>query len=234
MPCPVITPDARRRRLVDLINTVSLARPEPAIYIIEDAQWIDSVSESLLADFAAAVPRMRATLLVVYRPQYSGTLSRIPGAHPFTLAPLSDSHIAELIKELLGEDPSVIALSTVVADRAAGIPFCVEEIVRDLAERGELEGGPGAYVCVREVRDIHVPASLQGIIGARIDRLPATAKRTLHASAVIGAQVDTELLECLLGPVDVTPLVEAALVEQVAFAPHATYAFCHPLIHAVA
>ncbi len=82
--------------------------------------------------------------------------------------------------------------------------------MRDLAERGELEGAPGAYVCVREVRDIHVPASLQAIIGARIDRLSATAKRTLHAAAVIGAQFDTELLKCLLDSVDVTPLIEAA------------------------
>ncbi|HSS23729.1 MAG TPA: adenylate/guanylate cyclase domain-containing protein, partial [Mycobacterium sp.] len=233
-PCPDVDPDARRRRLVELIKTVSRARTGPAVYIVEDAQWIDGVSEKLLAHFAAAVPRMRATLLVVYRPQYSGILSRIPGAHPITLRPLSDSHIAELIKGLLGEHPSVLGLSTVVADRAAGVPFAAEEIVRDLAERGELEGDPGAYVCVREVRDIHVPASLQAIIGARIDRLTVTAKRTLNAAAVIGAQFDTELLESLLDSIDVAPLIEAQLVEQVGFAPHATYAFCHPLIQQVA
>ncbi|OBA63828.1 hypothetical protein A5647_04100 [Mycobacterium sp. 1100029.7] len=234
VPCPDITPDARRRRLVDLIYTVSRARPGAAIYVIDDAQWIDTVSESLLADLAAVIPAMRATLLVVYRPEYSGTLSRIPGAHPFLLAPLGDSHSVELINELLGTDPSVAGLSVVIADRAAGLPFAAEEIVRDLAERGELEGTPGNYVCVREVREIHVPASLQGIIGARIDRLNATAKRTLNAAAVIGAQFDTELLKCLLGQIDIAPLVEAALVEQVGFAPHATYAFCHPLIQAVA
>ncbi|HET7074505.1 MAG TPA: adenylate/guanylate cyclase domain-containing protein [Mycobacterium sp.] len=233
-PCPDVNPDARRRRLVDLINSVSQVRPAPAIYIVEDAQWIDGVSEKLLADFAAAVPRMRATLLVIYRPQYSGALSRLPGAHPITLAPLSDSQIAELIKGLLGEDPSVRGLSTVIADRAAGVPFAAEEIVRDLTERGELEGEPGAYVCIREVRDIHVPASLQAIIGARIDRLTGTAKRTLSAAAVIGAQFDLELLESLLDSVDVGPLIEAQLVEQVGSTPRTTYAFCHPLIQQVA
>jgi adenylate cyclase len=233
-PCPDVAPDARRRRLVELIKTVSRTRPGPAVYIVEDAQWIDGVSEKLLAHFAAAVPKMRATLLIVYRPQYSGMLSRIPGAHLIMLTPLSDSHIAELIKGLLGEHPSVLGLSTVVADRAAGVPFAAEEIVRDLAERGELEGDPGAYVGVREVRDIHVPASLQAIIGARIDRLTVTAKRTLSAAAVIGAQFDTELLESLLDSIDVAPLIEAQLVEQVGIAPHATYAFCHPLIQQVA
>jgi adenylate cyclase len=233
-PCPDVTPDARRRRLVEFIKTLSRARSAAAIYIVEDAQWIDGVSEKLLTDFAAAVPRMQAMLLVVYRPQYSGSLSRIPGAHLIRLKPLSDSHIAELIKGLLGEHPSVLGLSTVIADRAAGIPFAAEEIVRDLAERGELEGDPGAYVGVREVRDIHVPASLQAIIGARIDRLTASAKRTLSAAAVIGAQFDTELLESLLDSVDVAPLIDALLVEQVGFTPHATYAFCHPLIQQVA
>jgi adenylate cyclase len=233
-PCPDIDPDARRRRLVELIKTVSLARPAPAIYLVEDVQWIDSVSESLLADFAAMVPRMRATLLVVYRPQYSGSLSVITGAHPVKLEPLCDSHIGELINGLLGTDPSVAGLPAVITERAAGLPFAAEEIVRDLVERGELEGDPGAYVCVREVGDIHVPASLQTIIGARIDRLTPTAKRTLHAAAVIGPRFDTELLETLLDTPDLAPLVEADLVEQVAATPQATYAFCHPLIHAVA
>jgi adenylate cyclase len=233
-PCPDIDPDARRRRLVELIKTVSLARPAPAIYLVEDVQWIDSVSESLLADFAAMVPRMRATLLVVYRPQYSGSLSAITGAHPVKLEPLCDSHIGELINGLLGTDPSVAGLPAVITERAAGLPFAAEEIVRDLVERGELEGDPGAYVCVREVGDIHVPASLQTIIGARIDRLTPTAKRTLHAAAVIGPRFDTDLLEILLDTPDLVPLVEADLVEQVAATPQATYAFSHPLIHAVA
>jgi adenylate cyclase len=233
-PCPDIDPDARRRRLVELIKTVSLARPAPAIYLVEDVQWIDSVSESMLADFAAMVPGMRATLLIVYRPQYSGSLSAIAGARLVKLEPLRDSHIGELINGLLGTDPSVAGLPAVITERAAGLPFAAEEIVRDLVERGELEGDPGAYICVREVGDIHVPASLQTIIGARIDRLTPTAKRTLHAAAVIGPRFDTELLETLVGTPDLAPLVESDLVEQVAATPQATYAFCHPLIHAVA
>lgn len=238
MPVPEISPDARRRRLVDLVKAVALARSQPAVYVIEDAQWIDSVSESMLTEFAATVPRMRATLFIMYRPEYQGPLARIPAACPFTLAPLSDSHILELIKELLGEHPSVLGLATVIADHAGGIPFCAEEIVRDLVERSELEGTPGAYVCTKEVRDIHVPPSVQAIIGARIDRLTAAAKRILHAAAVIGAQFNTELLAHLLESpsegTDLTPLIEAELVEPLARARPGTYAFCHPLIQAVA
>lgn len=237
-PLPDVSPDARRRRLVDLVNTVALARTEPAVYVIEDAQWIDSVSESMLAEFEATLPRMRAVLLIAYRPEYRGPLSRIPGATAFTLAPLSDAHICELINALLGEDRSVRQLSAVIAERAAGLPFCAEEIVRDLAERDELQGAPGAYVCVREVSEIHVPASVQAIIGARIDRLTAESKRTLHAAAVIGARFDTELLALLLDTtpdaINLTPLIEAELVERMPRTSRAEYAFGHPLIQAVA
>ena len=171
VPLPDVGPDARRRRLVELIGTVSLARPAPAVYVIEDVHWIDGVSESMLVDFAAAVLQMRATMLITYRPEYQGTLSDLVGAEALELAPPSDSYIRELLGELLGVDSSVGGLSMVVADRAAGIPFYAEEIVRDLAERGEIEGEPGAYVCRREVGDIHVPPTFQADIGARIDRL---------------------------------------------------------------
>ena len=57
VPLPQIDPDARRRRLTALINTASLARTEPALFIIEDAHWIDAVSESMLADFLTVIPQ---------------------------------------------------------------------------------------------------------------------------------------------------------------------------------
>ena len=85
MPLPEISPDARRRRLIELINTVSLGRSNPAVYVIEDAHWIDGVSESMLTDFAAAVLHMRATMLITYRPEYQGTMSQRPNSTPSCL-----------------------------------------------------------------------------------------------------------------------------------------------------
>ncbi|WP_179468823.1 adenylate/guanylate cyclase domain-containing protein [Mycolicibacterium vinylchloridicum] len=234
MALPDIGPDAWRRRLIELINTVSLARSNPAVYVIEDAHWIDSVSESILADFAAAFPRMRATMLITYRSEYQGALTDLAGTEAIVLAPLSDSYIGELLDELLGVDSSVGRLSTVVASRVAGIPFCAEEIVRDLAERGEIEGEPGAYKCLGQVDDVHVPPTLQAAIGDRIDRLTPSAKRTLNAAAVIGARFRAGLLERLLERPDLTPLIEAELVDQLTYGADAEYAFHHPLTQKVA
>ena len=231
---PEVAPDAWRRRLTALINSASLDRDEPAVYVIEDAQWIDDVSESMLADFLAVIPRTSSVSLITYRPEYQGALTRVSGAQTIALRPLSEAHTAELTAGLLGTDSSVAALGTTVAERAAGNPFFAEEIVRDLAERGVLDGAFGGYQLRGDITDPNVPATLQAAIGARIDRLASGAKRTLNSASVIGTTFDDDLLNALGDNVDVAPLIEAELVDHVRFSPRAIYAFRHPMIRSVA
>ena len=71
---PKIDPDARRRRLTALVNAASLARETPAVYVVEDAHWIDEVSESMLAEFLAVIPQTPSLVLVTYRPEYRGSV----------------------------------------------------------------------------------------------------------------------------------------------------------------
>ena len=194
---PQIDPDARRRRLTALINTVSLARTQPALFIIEDAHWIDAVSESMLADFLTVIPRTPSMVLITSRPEYQGALTRVHGAQTIALAPLGDSDTATLLGELLGSDPSVGELAAIIADRAAGNPFFAEEMVRELVQRGVLDGDRGGYVCRADVADVAVPATVQAAIEARIDRLNTPTKRTLNAASVIGARFEAELLAAL-------------------------------------
>ncbi len=231
---PDVAPDAQRRRLTALITSASLASPEPTVYVIEDVHWIDEVSESMLADFLAVVPRIPALTLITYRPEYRGPLSQMPGAQTIALRPLSEAQAATLTAQLLGAEPQLGDLAARVAERAGGNPFFAEEMVRDLAERGVLDGQPGAYSLRGEVDDADVPATLHATIGARIDRLDPTSKRTLNAAAVIGSRFDDDLLASLLDAPDVAPLIAAELVDQVRFGPLPAYAFRHPLIRAVA
>ena len=231
---PNIDPDARRRRLTALINSMSLARTAPAVYVIEDAHWIDEVSESLFADFLTVIPQTHSMVLITYRPEYRGALAQVHGAQTISLAPLSDSETTALLDELLGSDPSVAGVKALIAGRAAGNPFFAQEIVRGLAERGVLEGERGAYICDADVADVSVPATLQAAIAARIDRLDADAKQTLNAAAVVGLRFTVELLAALGTDPVLDPLVRAELVDQVRFTPSAEYAFHHPLIRTVA
>jgi class 3 adenylate cyclase len=231
---PQIAPDARRRRLTALLNTASLGRSTPAVYVIEDAHWIDEASESMLADFLAVVPQTCSLMLTTYRPEYQGVLSHAQRSQTIALEPLEDSQIAALASELLGRHPSVTSVADIIAKRAAGNPFFAGEIVRDLAERGVLDGQRGAYLCHGELTDVSVPATLQAAIAARIDRLNPMAKRTLSAAAVIGSRFSPELLAALQIEPVLDDLIRAELIDQVVFTQRAEYTFRHPLIRTVA
>jgi class 3 adenylate cyclase len=231
---PKIDPDARRRRLTALVNAASLARDTPAVYVIEDAHWIDEVSESMLAEFFTVIPQTPSLVLVTYRPEYEGALARVHGAQTIALGPLSDPETAALVAELLGPDPAVGALGRKITERAAGNPFFAEEIVRELAERGVLLGQTGAYVSTAEVAEVSVPATLQATIAARIDRLDPKAKRTLCAAAVVGSRFGLDLLIVLGVEAVVDDLLAAQLIDQVSFTRQPEYVFHHPLIRTVA
>ncbi|GFG53904.1 cyclase [Mycolicibacterium agri] len=231
---PQIDPEARRRRLTALVNTTALSRTEPTLFIIEDAHWIDVVSESMLADFLAVIARTPSMVLITARPEYHGVLLRAHGAQTIALDALGDSDTAALIASLLGSDPSVAGLAEVIADNAAGNPFFAEEMVRELAQRGVLSGDRGRYVCSTDVAEVKVPATIQASISARIDRLSSTARQTLHAASVIGARFSSELLAALGIDAVVDELIDAEMIDQVSFTPSAQYALHHPLIRAVA
>ncbi|MDT5237089.1 MAG: hypothetical protein QOF47_3076 [Mycobacterium sp.] len=217
-----------------MLNAAAITRKTPTVYVIEDAHWIDGISESMLADFLSVVPRTRALVMITYRPEYIGALAHAPRSQTIALEPLDDSQMSQLSTELLGSDRSVTGLADLVAERAAGNPFFAEEIVRDLTERDVLIGGRGCYLCVEPATDVSVPSTLQAVIAARIDRLEPAAKRALNAAAVIGSQFSPETLRALEIEPALHDLVLAELIDQTAFGPRPQYAFRHGLIRAVA
>ena len=229
-----IDPDARRRRVTTMVNAAVLARSTPTVYVIEDAHWIDGISEAMLADFLAVVPRTRSLVLITYRPEYVGALAHAPRSQTIALEPLDDAQMSELSSELLGKDRSVTGLAELVIERAAGNPFFAEEIVRDLTERDVLIGGRGCYLCIEPATDVIVPSTLQAVIAARIDRLGPAAKRTLNAAAVVGSQFSPQMLLALGIEPALGDLVSAELIDQTVFGPDPQYAFRHGLTRAVA
>ena len=106
--------------------------------------------------------------------------------------------------------------------------------MRELAERGVLQGQPGNYVSTADVAEVSMPATVQATIAARIDRLDPAAKRTLSAAAVIGSKVSRDLLETLgIDPV-LDDLVRGQFLDQITFTRDPEYVFHHPLIRTVA
>jgi len=141
-PLPAIDPDARGRRLTALLNAAAVARTTPAVYVIEDAHWIDDVSEAMIAQFAAVVPQTRSLMLVTFRPEYRGALDTLPNSHRIALAPLDDSESTALAAELLGSDGSVGALTSQVAERAGATRSSRKSSSEISPKEGYSPGGP--------------------------------------------------------------------------------------------
>ncbi len=142
-----------------------------------------------------------------------------------------------MVGQLLGEDPSLARLAERITVTAAGNPFFVKEIVRDLAGRGVLSGRRGGYRLIVDVDEIAVPATVQAVLAARIDRLPAETKSILNAAAVIGDHFDVVTLQALLPDSESARLIElvsAELIDQTEFLPRQRYCFHHPLVRTVA
>lgn len=228
--------DGRRRRLVEVIRRVVRAHPTRFVFILDDAHWIDEPSDAVLADFADTLTQTTSLFVTTYRPEFRGALHH-HSRHKLTLEPLTISTALELTGQLLGTDPSLVGVAERIVDAAAGYPFFIEEIVRDLCGRGVLSGSRGSYKLIADIGRITVPATIQAVLAARIDRLSADAKAILNSAAVIGTRFDVDTLGALC-PGATSPglaeLVSAELIDQTEFAPRQRYCFHHPLVRTVA
>ena len=231
-----VSVDGRRRRLVEVMSQAVRARSARTVFVLEDAHWIDAPSDDVLAEFAATLNVTTSMFVTSCRPEFHGALHQ-NSDQAITLQPLTDSMTARLVNQLLGDDPSLAGLAKQIVRVAVGNPFFVEEIVRDLAGRDLLLGSRGGYRLTGEVDEIAVPATVQAVLAARIDRLPVEAKSILNAAAVIGARFDVDTLQALLPETEssrLAELVSAELIDQTEFIPQQRYCFHHPLVRTVA
>jgi adenylate cyclase len=241
-PAEAMSPEARQRRLLALVRGLVHAQSAraPTLIVLEDLQWVDPASERLLANLIEALPGTRNLTVLNFRPGYRAEWMGRAHCHQLALPPLGEEAGAELISELLGPDPSLRGLSALIGERAAGNPFFSEQIVRSLAERGEIEGGPGAFRLARPKVEIDVPETVQAVLSARIDRLSEREKAVLQTAAVIGREFELRLLgEVAALPEDeldsvLRKLIETELVFEVELYPESRFAFRHPLTRDVA
>ena len=218
-PPPQIDPDARRRRLTALINAASLARTQPALYIIEDAHWIDAVSESMLAELPHRHPANPVDGADHLPPRVPGSVDAGARRADDSACATGDSDTAALLGELLGSDPSVAELAAIIAERAAREPvFRRGDGAR--VRRARCAGRRPRRLRLRaDVAEVSVPATVQAAIAARIDRLDTRGQATLNAASVIGSRFAPELLAALgIDPV-LDELLGAELIDQVRFTP---------------
>jgi adenylate cyclase len=241
-PTPQIDPEARQRQVFAALRGLMHAqsRREPTVSLIEDLHWIDRGSETFLENLVEALPGTRILLVVTFRPEYHATWMQRSYYQQLPLAPLSAEAIDALLRDLLGADASVKALPELIRERTGGNPFFIEEVVQALVEDGSLAGARGAYRLVKPMEKLAVPATVQAVLAARIDRLQSGEKHLLQTAAVIGKEFAepvlkrvAELSEAEL-PESLGKLAAAEFIYEEALYPQAEYAFKHPLTQEVA
>jgi tetratricopeptide (TPR) repeat protein len=146
----------------------------------------------------------------------------------------------EFLQALLGDDPSLVPLKQLLIARTEGNPFFLEESVRTLVETGVLVGEPGAYHLAKPMESLQVPATVQAMLAARIDRLPAEEKQLLQTAAVIGTEVPLPLLQAIAELSEdalhrsLTHLQAAEFLYETRLFPEHEYTFKHALTHEMA
>jgi class 3 adenylate cyclase/tetratricopeptide (TPR) repeat protein len=242
-PLPQLSAEARNRALRGVVCRLVRApnRRDPIVTMVEDLHWMDDASEVLLGELLGSVEGTKTLAIVNFRPEYTPEWTGPPDYRHISLEPLTQADTLELLHDLAGEDPSLDGLGELVHERTAGNPFFIEEIVRALVEAGNLEGERGAYRLARPVEDAGVPASVQTVLAARIDRLDPDAKRLLQAASVAGRKIGERTLALVsdfAGAEQREPalceLIEAGFLYEVEIYPERVLAFRHPLTREVA
>lgn len=177
----------------------ALCRLSPVVMMIEDLHWIDSVSEEVLGKIVDSEDKLSLLLLHTRRPEYTPAWLNRAVVIKLPLEPLPAAHIRRLVQARLGVDALPEALARQVAEKAEGNPLFAEEIVSFLTERGMLRMTAGAVEFDGNAVAAVLPASVQSLLTARVDRLVPKDRALLQAASVIGRRFDPQLLALAVG-----------------------------------
>ena len=243
-PAPM-DPRAFQSQLVLALRAIveGLVSREPLILTIEDLHWADAATIEILTALTELTDFLPFMILVTSRPDSEGGFwdfrfhAQRHYSHrltELTLAPLPSDESARLVENLLELADLPPGIRARILDQSEGNPFFVEEIIRTLIEQGALRRDGERWTAAGDMSGPAMPATLRGLIAARIDRLPAPAKATLQRASVIGRFVGYPALRALhAGESELdrslAHLLRAELLREWAHAPERQYIFKHAL-----
>jgi class 3 adenylate cyclase/tetratricopeptide (TPR) repeat protein len=237
-----LDPSQRRQRTLEALTRLFLreSQAQPLLLVFENLHWIDAETQAFLDGLVESLPAARLLLLVNYRPDYQHGWGQKPSYTQLRLDPLPPASAEALLQGVLGGDAGLESLKARLIGHTQGNPFFLEESVRTLVETQVLAGERGAYRLAKALPMIQVPATVQAVLAARIDRLPTEEKALLQAAAVIGTEVPLALLQAVAEVPDaalysgLTRLQAAEFLYETRLFPEATYTFTHALVQQVA
>jgi class 3 adenylate cyclase/predicted ATPase len=244
-PLQQMDPQIRRRRILEAIKRVLVRESlnQPLMVIFEDLHWLDSETQAFLGLLSESVATAKILLLVNYRPEYRHEWGQKTYHTQLRLDPLGQEDARELLTALLGDAPTLQPVKQFILEKTEGNPFFMEEIVQALFEQGVLLRGSSGVETRRSASlpsDLHLPATVQGVLTARIDRLLPDEKTLLQTLGVIGKEFSLSLLKSVVQQAEDDLLRQLShlqagefIYERPAF-PDVEYTFKHALTQEVA
>jgi len=233
----------RRRRTQDAVKRILLRESlnQPLMIVFEDLHWIDAETQALLNLLADSIATARVLMLVNYRPTYRHEWSARAHYTQLRLDPLGPENARELLDAIVGSGAALAPLKDLVIARTEGNPFFMEEMVQTLFEQGVLAHGRfGEVTIAKPLQTIQIPATVKGILAARIDRLPPAQKDLLQTLAVIGKEFHLQLIRRVTRTDDdvlaamLAELQAAEFIYEQPALPDVEYSFKHALTQEVA
>ena len=225
----VLSPETIKTRTFDTLRQMSLrgSRQRPLLLEVEDLHWIDKTSEDYLMSLVESLVGAPILLLGTYRPGYRPPWVEKSYATQVALRPLASRDSLVVVHSVAPREQLSDHLTQVILAKAEGNPFFLEELTRAVVEQGELQA------------DVAVPDTIQGVLMARIDRLPDAAKRLLQTASVLGREFSLRLLGTIWeGPSALEPLLgelkRLEFVYEDTGAEEPVYVFKHVLTQEVA
>ena len=237
-----LDPSQRRHHTLDAIKRLLLreSQLQPVLVVFEDLHWIDSETQLVLDGLVDGLAGAHVLFLFNFRPEYEHRWPPRTSVTQLRLDPLRTENAREFLDALLGDDAALDALKAMLVERTNGNPFFLEESVRGLIEAGIIVGEPGRHRLARAPEAVQVPATVQAVLAARIDRLAPDDKRLLQTASVIGKDVPFGLLAAIADLADdalraaLGRLEAAEFLYEVTLFPELEYTFKHALTTEVA
>jgi len=196
-----LEPLQKREKIFEALRDllIRVSHKNPLVIAIEDLHWMDKTSEAFLDYLIGWLPNTRILLVLLYRPEYTHQWGSKSYYSKIGVDQLSLQTSAELVQSILENAEIVPELRELILQKTAGNPLFMEEFTHSLIENGTIQRKNDQYVLSREISDIQIPDTIEGIIAARLDRLDDNLKRTMQVASVIGRDFAFRILQTITG-----------------------------------
>jgi class 3 adenylate cyclase/tetratricopeptide (TPR) repeat protein len=236
-----MNPEGRKFGTFEAVKNLllSFSAKRPLVVFLEDVHWMDKISEEFFTYFSRSFHAHPILLLAAYRPEAVSSWAQGVNYQRLALETLGSNYSIQLIQNILGGIDLETHIEQKIVEKAGGNPLFVEEIVRELLERGDLSQAGDRYTSERLPDQLEIPSTVQGILAARMDRLSEDLKKTVQMASVIGRDFAYRLLNTIMQLGDelrihLTQLVGLEIMYEKALYPELEYIFKHALAQEVA